>query len=120
MPIQPEQCSKHHMMLKEKIDKVDCVLFGCSDRPKEIPLVTKVNIMFNIMIFLSVSIVGALGTLVKISMNLGAQMNQFEQMQVALDNHIENADSQMKDYDNQMKNYETRIIYLESYLARKQ
>lgn len=112
MPTQPEQCTKHHMILKEKIDKVDCVLFGCSNKPNEIPLVTKVNIMFNIMIFLSVSIVGALGTLAKISMNIGAQMNQFEQMQIALDKHINNSETQMR-------NYETRIIYLESCLAKK-
>lgn len=113
MPEQPEQCTKHHMLLKEKMDKVVCVLFGCADNPKEIPLLTKVNIMFNIMIFLGVSIIGALGTLVKISINIGAQMNQFEQMQIALDKHIDNSETQMR-------NYETRIIYLESYLAKKQ
>ena len=46
MPEQPDKCHEHHMLLKEKIDKVVCVLFGCADNPKEIPLVNcKPNIV---------------------------------------------------------------------------
>lgn len=113
MPEQPDQCREHHMILKERLDKIDCLIFGCADKPNEIPLATKVNIMFSIMIFLFVGLAGTLGTLIKISINAGKQLNQLEQMATALDKHIENSQEQMM-------NYETRIIYLESYLAKKE
>lgn len=112
-PEQPEECTKHHMLLKERLDKIDCLIFGCADKPNEIPLATKVNIMFSIMIFLFVGLAGTLGTLIKISMSVGKQLNQIERMSIALDKHIENSSEQMM-------NYETRIIYLESYLAKKE
>ena len=111
--VQPEECTKHHMMLKDRLDKIDCLLFGCPDKANEIPLATKVNIMFAIMIFLFVGFAGTLGTLIKISMSVGKQLNQIERMSIALDKHIEGSQEQMM-------NYESRIIYLESYLAKKE
>ena len=111
--VQPEECTKHHMMLKERLDKIDCLIFFFAYKPNEIPLATKVNIMFSIMIFLFVGLAGTLGTVIKISMSVGKQLNQIERMSIALDKHIEGASEQMM-------NYETRIIYLESYLAKKE
>ena len=113
MPEQPEECTKHHMILKERLDKIDCLIFGCADKPNEIPLITKVNIMFSIMLFLLAGLVGTLGTAIKISMNLGKQLNQIERMSLALDKHIDTAEIKLE-------NYEERLIYLESYLAKKE
>ncbi len=110
--VQPEECTKHHMMLKDRLDKIDCLLFGCPDKANEIPLATKVNIMFGIMIFLFVSIAGSFFTLVRISMNIGAQVNEMKRLSSVIDNHVNSSEQELM-------NHETRIIYIERCLAKK-
>ena len=88
---QSAECHEHHMMLNEKIDKVDGILFGSVSKPNEIPLVTKVNIMFNLMIFLLVGVSGAFFTLINLSVKAGMQLNEIKNMSVALNNHLDQA-----------------------------
>ena len=110
--VQPEECTKHHMMLKDRLDKIDCLLFGCPDKANEIPLATKVNIMFGIMIFLFVSFAGSFFTLVRISMNIGVQVNEMKRLSNIIDNHVNSSEQELM-------NHETRIIYIEHCLAKK-
>ena len=110
--VQPEECTRHHMLLVNRIDKIDCLLFGCADKPSEIPLSTKVNIMFSVMLFVAVGFCGSLGALVKISMSTGAQLNEIKRISAVMDTHVNNSEQELL-------NHETRIIYLESCLAKK-
>ena len=66
-------------------------MFACPDKPNEIPMSTKVNIMFGIMIFLVISLCGTLGTLASLTFKAGMQLNEIKNMSVALDNHLEQA-----------------------------
>ncbi len=88
---QSQECFEHHMLLKEQLAKINCLLFGCPDNPNEIPMSTKVNIMFGIMLFLVVSLCGTLGTLASLTFKAGMQLNEIKNMSVALDNHLEQA-----------------------------
>lgn len=88
---QTQECFKHYMLLKDQLVKINCLLFGCPDKPNEIPMSTKVNIMFGIMIFLVVSLCGTLGTLASLTFKAGMQLNEIKNMSVALDNHLEQA-----------------------------
>ena len=99
---QSAECREHHMMLNEKIDKVDGFLFGSASKPNEIPLVTKVNIMFNLMIFLLVGFSGAFFTLINLSVKAGMQLNEIKNMSVALDNHLDQA----KDFEKRLTEIE--------------
>lgn len=99
---QSAECREHHMLLKEKLEKVDGVLFGSSDKPNEIPIITKVNIMFGIMIFLVVSLCGTLGTLTSLTFKAGMQLNEIKNMSIALDNHLDQA----KDFENRLNQVE--------------
>lgn len=88
---QSQECFEHHMLLKDQLAKINCLLFGCPDKPNEIPMSTKVNIMFGIMIFLVISLCGTLGTLASLTFKAGMQLNEIKNMSVALDNHLEQA-----------------------------
>ena len=79
------------MLLKDQLVKINCLLFGCPDKPNEIPMSTKVNIMFGIMIFLVISLCGTLGTLASLTFKAGMQLNEIKNMSVALDNHLEHS-----------------------------
>lgn len=88
---QSQECYEHHMLLKDQLVKINCLLFGCPDKPNEIPMSTKVNIMFGIMIFLVISLCGTLSTLASLTFKAGMQLNEIKNMSVALDNHLEQA-----------------------------
>lgn len=90
-PLQAQECFEHHMLLKIQLEKINSLLFASSDNPKEIPLSTKVNIMFSIMIFLLISLFGTLGTLTSLTFKAGMQLNEIKNMSIALDNHLEQA-----------------------------
>lgn len=77
--------------IKRQLVKINCLLFGCPDKPNEIPMSTKVNIMFGIMIFLVISLCGTLSTLASLTFKAGMQLNEIKNMSVALDNHLEQA-----------------------------
>lgn len=91
-PVQAQECYEHHMLLKDQLGKINCLLFGCPDKPNEISMSSKVNIMFGITIFLLISLCGTLGTLVSLTFKAGMQLNEIKNMSLALDNHLEQAE----------------------------
>ena len=99
---QSAECREHYMLLTDQLVKINCLLFGCPDKPNEIPMTTKVNIMFGIMIFLVISLCGTLGTLASLTFKAGIQLNEIKNMSIALDNHLDQA----KDFEKRLNQVE--------------
>lgn len=110
---QSYECHADHQTLKEKIDEVCCLLFGCPEKPNYIPIATKVKIMFSILIFLATSSLGVLVGIITLSLKVGAQLNEIQNMSVALDNHIERSEAQLLEHEKRLIIMENKLVKAE-------
>ena len=107
---QSQECFEHHMTLKSALDKISCTLFGCPEKPNYIPIVTKVRIMFSILIFLATSSLGVLVGVITLSLKVGAQLNEIQNMSMALDNHIERSEAQLLEHEKRLIIMENKLV----------
>lgn len=108
---QSDKCHEEHVSLKQKVDKICCTLFGCEDNPKYIPITTKVEIMFGILIFIASSSITMLGGVVMLSLKAGSQLNEIQNMNAALNNHIESSEKNLLDHEKRLIMIESKLTY---------
>ncbi len=116
---QSQECFEHHMTLKSALDKISCTLFGCPEKPNYIPIVTKVRIMFSILIFLATSSLAVLGGVITLSVKIGVQLEKIQNMSVALDNHIEHSEIRLQQHENRLTGIEYELARYERTEYRK-
>lgn len=107
---QSYECREDHLTLKGRIDEICCLLFGCPEKPNYIPIATKVKIMFSILIFLATSSLGVLAGVVTLSLKVGAQLNEIQNMSMALDNHIEHSEAELLDHEKRLIIMENKLV----------
>ena len=107
---QSYECREDHQTLKGRIDEICCLLFGCPEKPNYIPIATKVKIMFSILIFIATSSLGILVGVITLSLKLGAQLNEIQNMSVALDNHIERSEAQLLEHEKRLIIMENKLV----------
>ena len=107
---QSYECREDHQTLKGRIDEICCLLFGCPEKPNYIPIATKVKIMFSILIFIATSTLGVLVGVIKLSLKVGAQLNEIQNMSVALDNHIERSEAQLLEHEKRLIIMENKLV----------
>ena len=108
---QSDKCHEEHVSLKQKVDKICCVLFGCENEPKYIPITVKVEIMFGILIFLATSSIAMLGGVITLSLKAGAQLNEIQNMNMSLNNHIESSEQNLLDHEKRLILIESKLTY---------
>lgn len=116
---QSYECHEDHQTLKERIDEICCLLFGCPEKPNYIPIATKVKIMFSILVFLATSSLAVLGGVISLSVKVGAQLNEIQNMNIALDKHIEHSEAQLRQYEKRLINVEYELARFERMEYRK-
>ena len=116
---QSYECHEDHQTLKERIDEICCLLFGCPEKPNYIPIATKVKIMFSILLFLATSSLAVLGGVISLSVKVGAQLNEIQNMNIALDKHIEHSEVQLQQYEKRLINVEYELARFERMEYRK-
>ena len=116
---QSYECHEDHQTLKERIDEICCLLFGCPEKPNYIPIATKVTIMFSILAFLATSSLAVLGGVISLSVKVGAQLNEIQNMNIALDKHIEHSEVQLQQYEKRLINVEYELARFERMEYRK-
>ena len=107
---QSYECREDHQTLKGRIDEICCLLFGCPEKPNYIPIATKVKIMFSILIFIATSSLGVLVGVITLSLKLGAQLNEIQNMSMALDNHIERSEAQLLEHEKRLIIMENKLV----------
>ncbi len=107
---QSYECREDHLTLKRRIDEICCLLFGCPEKPNYIPIATKVKIMFSILIFIATSSLGVLVGVIKLSLKVGAQLNEIQNMSMALDNHIERSEAQLLEHEKRLIIMENKLV----------
>lgn len=107
---QSYECREDHLTLKGRIDEICCLLFGCPEKPNYIPIATKVKIMFSILIFIATSSLGVLVGVITLSLKLGAQLNEIQNMSMALDNHIERSEAQLLEHEKRLIIMENKLV----------
>ena len=107
---QSYECREDHLTLKGRIDEICCLLFGCPEKPNYIPIATKVKIMFSILIFLATSSLGVLAGMITLSLKVGAQLNEIQNMSMALDNHIERSEAQLLEHEKRLIIMENKLV----------
>lgn len=107
---QSYECHEAHQTLKGRIDEICCLLFGCPEKPNYIPIATKVKIMFSILIFLATSSLGVLVGIITLSLKVGAQLNEIQNMSMALDNHIERSEAQLLEHEKRLIITENKLV----------
>lgn len=110
---QSYECREDHQTLKGRIDEICCLLFGCPEKSNYIPIATKVKIMFSILIFLATSSLGVLVGVITLSLKVGAQLNEIQNMSVALDNHIERSEAQLLEHEKRLIIMENKLVKAE-------
>lgn len=116
---QSYECHEDHQTLKERIDEICCLLFGCPEKPNYIPIATKVKIMFSILVFLATSSLAVLGGVISLSVKVGAQLNEIQNMNIVLDKHIEHSEAQLQQYEKRLINVEYELARFERMEYRK-
>ena len=108
---QSYECHEDHQTLKGRIDEICCLLFGCPEKPNYIPIATKVKIMFSILIFIATSSLGVLVGVITLSLKVGAQLNEIQNMNAALNNHIESSERSLLDHEKRLIMMESKLTY---------
>ena len=66
--------------------------------------------MFSILIFIATSSLGVLVGVIKLSLKVGAQLNEIQNMSMALDNHIERSEAQLLEHEKRLIIMENKLV----------
>ena len=105
-PVQSQECYRHHMLLKDQLTRINNLLFGNPDKPEDLSITNKVNLMFNILVDIKKWAIGAVFTFAGCLIFLGSHFAKMENIADKLDNHIQKT-------ENSIQNLTTRVDRIE-------
>lgn len=105
---QSHECFEHHMLLKDKLEKIHNFLFGSPEHGGDVSFVSKVNLMFEELKFIKQCIVLSLITIFSAGVFLGKQLHQLNSTSQSLNAYME-----------RQQQIEYRLVQLETRIEKR-
>ncbi len=88
---QPDECYKHHMLLKKMLDEMHDFLFGDLKHTNDVSFVSKVNLMFQELNFIKHILIGSITAILAGCLFIGRQLYCIEETSKNLNSYMENS-----------------------------